>query len=105
MLEACADRNIDVVVFNVPSVAAAASPLLGTLPATGRLDGLLIMGVPFEDAMAHRLAKLKLATVLVDSIHEDLNWVNVDDEAGGYQVGSHLIERGHRQPSCRTHPP
>jgi LacI family transcriptional regulator len=81
----------------VPSVAAAASPLLQTLPATGRLDGLLIMGVPLEDSMAHRLAKRKLATVLVDSRHDDLNWVNIDDEMGGYQVGAHLIERGHRR--------
>ncbi len=95
VLEACADRSIDVVVFDVPSVASAPSPLLRTLPATGRLDGLLIMGVPLENAMAHRLANRKLATVLVDSRHEDLNWVNVDDEAGGYQVGTHLAQRGH----------
>ncbi len=95
VLEACSARNVDVVVFDVPSVAAAMSPLLRTLPVSGRLDGLLIMGVPLEDAMARRLARRKLATVLVDSLHKDLNWVNVDDEAGGYQIGRHLIERGH----------
>ena len=96
VLGACADRNVDVVIFDVPSVAQAASPLLRTLPVTGRLDGLLIMGVPLEDAMARRLSKRRLATVLVDSHHQDLNWVNVDDEAGGYQIGTHLLERGHR---------
>lgn len=96
VLEASAARNVDVVVFDVPSVAAAMSPLLRTLPVTGRLDGLLIMGVPLEDAMARRLSKRRLATVLIDSLHKGLNWVNVDDEAGGYQVGTHLVERGHR---------
>lgn len=96
VLETCAARNVDVVVFDAPSVAGAMSPLLRALPVTGRLDGLLIMGVPLEDAMARRLAKRKLATVLVDSFHPDLNWVNVDDEAGGYELGSHLIARGHR---------
>jgi LacI family transcriptional regulator len=96
VLEACSALNVDVVVFDVPSVAAAMSPLLRTLPVTGRLDGLLIMGVPLEDAMARRLSRRKLATVLVDSLHKDLGWVNVDDEAGGYQVGTHLIERGYR---------
>lgn len=95
VLEACAARNVDVVVFDVPSVAVAMSPLLRTLPVTGRLDGLLIMGVPLEVGMASRLAKRKLATVLVDSIHDSLNWVNVDDESGGYQLGRHLTERGH----------
>jgi LacI family transcriptional regulator len=96
VLEACADRNLDVVIFDVPSVAAATSPLLRTVPVTGRLDGLLIMGVPLEDVMARRLAQRKLATVLVDSLQQDLNRVNVDDENGGYQIGVHLIERGHR---------
>ena len=96
VLGACDGRNVDVVIFDVPSVAQAASPLLRTLPVTGRLDGLLIMGVPLEDAMARRLSKRRLATVLVDSHHQDLNWVNVDDEAGGYQIGTHLLERGHR---------
>lgn len=96
VLSACTGPNVDVVIFDVPSVASATSPLLRTLPVTGRLDGLLIMGVPLEDSMAHRLSKRKLATVLVDSHHQDLNWVNVDDEAGGYQIGSHLLQRGHR---------
>jgi DNA-binding LacI/PurR family transcriptional regulator len=95
VLETCSARSVDVVVFDVPSVAAALSPLLRSLPVTGRLDGLLIMGVPLEDAMARRLARRKLATVLVDSLHKDLTWVNVDDEAGGYQIGRHLVERGH----------
>ena len=95
VLGACADRNVDVVIFDVPSVASATSPLLHTLPVTGRLDALLIMGVPLEDAMAHRLSKRKLATVLIDSLHQDLNWVNIDDEAGGHQIGTHLLERGH----------
>jgi DNA-binding LacI/PurR family transcriptional regulator len=96
VLEACADRNVDVVVFDVPSVAAATSPLLRTVPVTGRLDGLLIMGIPLESVTARRLATRKLATVLVDSLQQDLNRVNVDDETGGYQIGTHLIERGHR---------
>jgi DNA-binding LacI/PurR family transcriptional regulator len=96
VLEACADRNVDVVVFDVPSVAAATSPLLRTVPVTGRLDGLLIMGIPLEDVTARRLASRKLATVLVDSLQRDLNRVNVDDEAGGHLLGAHLIERGHR---------
>jgi DNA-binding LacI/PurR family transcriptional regulator len=96
VLEACTGRNLDVVVFDVPSVAAAAAPLLRTLPVTGRLDGLLIMGAPLGDPMARRLSGRRLATVLVDSFHPEFSWVNVDDEAGGYQIGLHLTGRGHR---------
>lgn len=96
VLEECADEALDVVVFDHASVAAATSPLLSALPASGRLDGLLIMGVPLDDRMADRLRKRKLATVLVDSFHPDFSSVNVDDEAGGYAVGAHLVDRGHR---------
>lgn len=44
VLAACANEPMEVVVYDHESVAEATSPLLGSLPATGRLDGLLIMG-------------------------------------------------------------
>lgn len=97
ILDACGGRSVEVVVFDQPSVAEAVSPLLGSLPTTGRLDGLLVMGVPLEDAMADRLARRRLPAVLVDSFHRDLPSVNVDDEDGGRRVGEHLAQRGHRR--------
>jgi len=97
ILEACTARAVEVVVFDAPSAATAESPLLQTLPTTGRLDGLLIMGLPLEEGTAARLRRRKLATVLVDSLHPDFDCVNVDDEAGGYAAGTHLVQKGHRR--------
>lgn len=97
ILEACTARSVQVVVFDAPSAAAAQSPLLQTLPTTGSLDGLLIMGLPLEDSTAARLRRRKLATVLVDSLHADFDCVNVDDEAGGHAAGTFLVQRGHRR--------
>lgn len=96
VLNACQDRAVEVVVFDQESAAEATSPLLSTLPLTGRFDGLLIMGLPLEDAMAQRLARRKLATVLIDSFHQDLSTVNIDDDHGGYLVGQYLASQGHR---------
>jgi DNA-binding LacI/PurR family transcriptional regulator len=96
VLEACDGQAIEVVLFDQQSVAEASSPLLGSLPVTGRLDGVLIMGLPLKDAMARRLAQRQLAAVLVDSAHPDLSSVNVDDEAGGYLVGKYLVDQGHQ---------
>jgi LacI family transcriptional regulator len=97
VLRACEGRAIEVVVFDQESAAAAVSPLLGSLPTTGRLDGLLLMGVPLQEAMAHRLAQRKLATVLLDSVHRDFASVNIGDEGGGYLVGEYLAGKGHQR--------
>ena len=97
ILEACTGRAVEVVVFDAPSATIAKSPLLQTLPATGRLDGLMIMGLPVDDSTAARLKRRKLPTVLVDSKRPEFDCVNVDDEAGGYAAGTHLVQRGHRR--------
>jgi DNA-binding LacI/PurR family transcriptional regulator len=97
VLEACAGRAVEVVVFDAPSATTAESPLLQTLPTTGRVDGLVIMGLPLDDGTAARLKRGKLATVLVDTKHPEFDSVTVDDEAGGYAVGTHMVERGHHR--------
>lgn len=85
----------DIVVYDHESAAAAMSPLLRTLPVTGRLDGLLIMGLPLDDELAEHLVSRRLPTVLVDSSRPEFSTVNVDDEEGGAIIARHLLERGH----------
>lgn len=96
VLHACEGRPVEVVVFDQESVAEAASPLLSSLPTTGRLDGLLIVGLPIEDSIVRRLARRKLPAVLIDSFHRELTTVNTDDEAGGKLAAEHLLSRGYR---------
>jgi DNA-binding LacI/PurR family transcriptional regulator len=85
----------DVVVYDHESAAASVSPLLRTLPVTGRLDGLLIMGLPLDDALAEHLQARQLPTVLVDSSRPEFSTVNVDDDEGGAILARHLLTRGH----------
>jgi DNA-binding LacI/PurR family transcriptional regulator len=84
----------DVVVYDHESAAASVSPLLRTLPVTGRLDGLLIMGLPLDDALAEHLLARQLPTVLVDSSRSEFSTVNVDDDEGGAILARHLLARG-----------
>ncbi len=88
--------NRDVVIYDHESAAASTSPLLRTLPATGRLDGLLIMGLPIDDVLAENLLSWRLPTVLVDTSRPEFSTVNVDDDEGGAMAARHLLERGHR---------
>nr|BFE56225.1 LacI family DNA-binding transcriptional regulator [Dactylosporangium thailandense] len=85
----------DVVVYDHESAAASVSPLLRTLPVTGRLDGLLIMGLPLDDELAEHLGARGLPTVLVDSARPEFSTVNIDDQEGGAMLARHLLQRGH----------
>jgi len=87
--------NRDVVVYDHESAAVSVSPLLRTLPVTGRLDGLLVMGLPLDDALAEHLTHRGLPTVLVDSSRPEFSTVNVDDDEGGAMLARHLLQRGH----------
>lgn len=81
--------------FDQESTSQSTSPLVGSLPLTGRLDGIIVVSLPLEDAVARRL--LRLATVLVDVRHPGFDSVHTDDFAGGRLVASHLLGRGHRR--------
>ncbi len=97
ILAAVARRPLEVVLFDQESAAESTSPLLASLPVTGRLDGLIVVSLPLDAAVADRLTGLGLPTVLVDVRHPGLDSVHTDDAAGGRLVAGHLLERGHRR--------
>jgi LacI family transcriptional regulator len=92
-----ADRSLDVVVFDQGPTPAERSPLLASLPLTQRLDGIVIMSLPVDDAVADRLQRLQVPTVLVDTYRDEFDSVQTDDGRGGELVAEHLVERGHRR--------
>ncbi len=96
ILRAIGSRPLEVVLFDQESAAESPSPLLASLPVTGRLDGLIIVSVPLDQAVADRLAALRLPAVLLDVRHPGLDSVHTDDDAGGRLAAGHLLGRGHR---------
>jgi LacI family transcriptional regulator len=89
--------SLEVVAFDAESAATAASPLLASLPIAQRLDGLIIMALPLEESVAQRLRRLRLPTVLIDTLRDDFDCVSTDDAGGGELVANHLVDRGHRR--------
>lgn len=94
VLRAAASERFEVVVYDQES---AATSRLETLPLTRRVDGLIVMSVPFTDEVARRLIKQNVTTVLVELQHPRFSSVVIDDVAGGRLVAEHLVERGHRR--------
>jgi DNA-binding LacI/PurR family transcriptional regulator len=90
------DTPYEMVVYNVDS-SARRDTYLSTLAVTRRLDGLVVMALPFDDVMAHRLMAHKLETVLIEAARPSFSSVEIDDEAGGRMAAEYLLERGHRR--------
>jgi LacI family transcriptional regulator, galactose operon repressor len=97
LLTAATELEIDVVVFDHESAALASSPVLASMPLHGRLDGLIVMGLPIEDAIAGRLRERSLPTVAVDADSALFSRVVIDDSEGGRLAAAHLRDRGHRR--------
>jgi DNA-binding LacI/PurR family transcriptional regulator len=85
-------ERFEVVVYDHES---AATSRLVTLPLTRRVDGLIVMSVPFVDEIADRLLDQQMTTVLVELHHRRFSSVLIDDAAGGRMVAEHLAARGH----------
>jgi LacI family transcriptional regulator len=94
VLRAVRGRSCEVVVYDQES---AASSQLATLPLTRRVDGLIVMSLPFSDEIAERLAEQSIETILVEVVRDGFSSVTIDDAAGGRMVAEHLLSRGHER--------
>lgn len=62
----------------------------------GAVDGLLLVGVPVEDRIAHELRALHAPVVLIGTEHADFDSFHWDDRAGAASAIDHLAGFGHR---------
>ncbi|GAA0408737.1 LacI family transcriptional regulator [Acrocarpospora corrugata] len=97
ILHAIGSRPLEVVLFDQESAAESSSPLLASLPVTGRLDGLIVISLPLDDTVAERLTGLGLPTVLLDVRHALFDSIHTDDIAGGRLAAEYLLTRGHHR--------
>lgn len=90
------DSAYEMVIYNVES-AASRDHQLAVLPVTRRIDGLIVMALPFGAPVAERLVAHQLETVSLEFSVGQFSSVEIDDYAGGQLVARYLIERGHRR--------
>ena len=70
----------------------------------GAVDGLLLVGVPVEERIAHELRALHAPVVLIGPRHPDFDSFFWDERAGGRAAIEHLLELGHRRIAIITSP-
>jgi LacI family transcriptional regulator len=93
---ALAGTAYEMVIYNVDS-ASRRDGYLSSLPVMRRLDGLIVMALPFGDELAQRLRANGLETVLIEWAHPSFSSVEIDDRAGGGMVARYLLEQGHQR--------
>ena len=92
VFQATREQSCEVVVYDQESAATAT---LGSIPLTRRLDGLIVMSVPFGDEIADRLIEQQVPTVLVELERIGFSTVTIDDVAGGRMAAELLLAKGH----------
>ena len=89
----------ETVIYDVAS-AAQRDGYLTNLALTHRVDGLIVIDLPLDEAAARRLLKHQLPTVqivpLSRSISHTITSIIHDDAAGGRMAAEYLLARGHR---------
>jgi LacI family transcriptional regulator len=86
----------DLTLFNVQTITQR-NELYRSLADRGRVDGLMVVSLPPSDAEVDRFRTRGVPLVLVDTAHERVSHVVVDDHAGGAAATRHLVECGHRR--------
>ena len=90
------DSPYELAIYNVDS-SARRDGYLTSLPLTRRLDGLIVMALPFDQAVARRLLDHHLETVLVEFSQESFSSIRIDDRAGGEMAAEHLLQKGYHR--------
>lgn len=89
----------ELVIFDVASEAQR-DGYLTNMALTHRVDGLIVIGLPFDSATALRLITHELPTVVIMpsgvKLHPSLTRIIHDDATGGRMAATHLLARGHR---------
>ncbi len=88
-----AGSNYEMVIYAVDT-AVQRDAYLTSLLLTRRVDGLIIMALPFDEDMARRLLDARIETVLVEFTHPSFSSIEIDDALGGCMAAQYLVRRG-----------
>ncbi len=93
---ALADSAYELVIYPVDS-RQRLDGYLAMLPASRRLDGLIMISMPVDGVAAERLINNGLETVLIESTHPFFSSVEIDDRSGGTLAAQYFLGKGHRR--------
>ncbi len=92
--EALADTHYDLITYAVDTYEQLVN-YLSVLPVTGRIDGLIIMSLPFTEQDVERFLLHQLPVVSLEFGLPELSSIEIDNYLGGSMAAQYLIRRGY----------
>lgn len=93
---ALANLPYELTVYNVDS-SARRDGYVASVSITRRLDGLILMALPFNETTIERIVSNSLETVSIECAHPAFSSIEIDDAAGGRMVAEYFFSKGHRR--------
>jgi LacI family transcriptional regulator len=89
-----ADTPYEMVIYPVESLDRL-DGYLASLTITRRVDGLILISLPLDDASAQRMQRHHLEAVIIEGCQANFSSVQIDDYHGGVLAAAYLLEQGH----------
>ena len=86
----------DLILYSVDKAAKKENFLDRTLKER-RVDGLILASLNISDEFVDKFIRQEFPIVLVDTFHEKLDSISVDNVMGAYYATKHLIDLGYRK--------
>ena len=89
------DHECDILLFDLGS----ADPLerLRSKLKGGRVDGLILAGIPVTPSLSNELKAFSAPVILIGNHHTEFDCFYWDNSDGAIQATTHLLENGHRR--------
>lgn len=91
---ALAELPYELTVYNVDN-SARHDGYVASVSITRRLDGLILMALPFTQETIQRIVANSLETVSIECAHPAFSSIEIDDATGGRLVAEYLVNKGH----------
>lgn len=94
--QALSNRGYDLILYSVDKIEKKEEILKRTIRER-KVDGVLFISLPIFDKHVTKFIESKLPIVLVDSYHDELDSITIENKQGALDATEHLIHLGHKR--------
>jgi LacI family transcriptional regulator len=94
--QALGNHGYDLILYNIDKLEKKEEILKRTIRER-KVDGVLLISMPISDKLVSRFRESQLPIVIIDSYHDALDSITVENKQGAFVATEHLIQLGHQR--------